>query len=66
MAIRNPSKEELEALKKGKVEPLISNPIEKESTAQIKQIWNAEECKPKKSKFEPDHKNFIYLVVKNL
>jgi hypothetical protein len=58
LAIRNPSKEELEALKKGKVEPLVSNPIEKQPTIQTKQVWNADELKPKKSRFEPDPQKF--------
>ena len=58
MAIRNPSQEELESLKKGKVEPLVSKPTETKQSTTVKQIWNADELKPKKSRFEPDAQKF--------
>jgi hypothetical protein len=66
LAIRNPSQEELESLKKGKVEPLVSKPTEAKQSTTVKQIWNADELKPKKSNTYTVKRNkYIYYDINN-
>ena len=56
MAIRNPTKEEVDALTRGRVEEL--NPTKKENKKQTVRTYNADELRPKSSRFEPDPVKF--------
>lgn len=56
MAIRNPTAEEVEALTRGKVEAL--QPVKKDNKKVTTKTYDADELRPKSSRFEPDPVKF--------